>query len=89
MRISWLYLLLALGLPVMSGCTSVLERPLRLEPEHPHDPAADRAACLDYAERNGVVNLGPMMGDSAGNRPDREQRNRLFLRCMQEKGYGF
>jgi hypothetical protein len=89
MRISWLYLLLALGLPVASGCTPVLERPLRLEPEHPHDTMADRAACLDYAQRNGVINLGPMMGDSAQNQPDRQQRDRLFLRCMQEKGYRF
>jgi len=89
MRISKLYLLLALGLPLFWGCTSVLERPLRIEPDHPHDSVADRALCLDYAERNGVINLGPMMGDSVRNQPDREQQDRLFLRCMQEKGYGF
>jgi len=51
--------------------------------------AADRAACRDYAERNGVINLGPMMGDSAQNQPDRERRDWLFLGCMKEKGYGF
>lgn len=89
MQISWLYLLLVLGLPLSSGCTSVLERPLRHEPEHPHDVAVDRAACLDYAKRNGVINLGPMMGDTAQNLPDREQRDRLFLGCMREKGYGY
>ena len=80
---------LLLSLAVLSGCASALDRPIRLEPEAPHALAADRAACRDYAERNGVINLGPMMGDSAQNQPDRERRDWLFLGCMKEKGYGF
>ena len=72
-----------------SGCTSSLEREVRLLPEGPHDQIADRAACLDYAKLYGVINLGPMMGEAAQNQPDRQRRNRLFVLCMEEKGYRF
>lgn len=71
------------------GCASPLDREVRQYPETPHDQAADRAACLDYAKLNGVINLGPMMGDAAQNQPDRQRRNRLFVICMEEKGYRF
>ncbi len=71
------------------GCVSPLEQKVRVEPAGKHDQVADRAFCLDYAERYGVINLGPMMGDSVQNQPDRQRRNRLFILCMEEKGYRF
>jgi hypothetical protein len=71
------------------GCASPLEREVRLSPEGPHDQVADRAACLDYAKVYGVINLGPMMGETAQNQPDRQRRNLLFVICMEEKGYRF
>lgn len=90
MRISITGRTIAAGsLLLLLGCTSALERPIRGEPDGPHDAAADRAACLQYAELNGVINLAPMMGDSAQNQPDRERRDRLFTQCMQGKGYRF
>ncbi len=74
---------------MIAGCASPLEREVRLSPEVPHDEVADRAVCLDYAKLYGVINLGPMMGDAAQNQPDRQRRNRLFVLCMEEKGYRF
>ncbi len=74
---------------LIAGCASPLERSPRVFPAGAYDQVADRAFCLDYAERYGVINLGPMMGDRAQNRPDRQRRNRLFVICMEEKGYRF
>lgn len=79
----------ALLLLLLFGCTSPLERDFKVFPPEVHDEAADRALCLDYAERYGVVNLGPMMLDGSQNLPDRQRRNRLFILCMEEKGYHF
>lgn len=79
---------LVLGL-TLTSCVASGEREIRVEPAGRHDLKADRAICSDYADRYGVINLGPMMGDQAQNRPDRRRRNRLFVLCMEEKGYRF
>ena len=73
----------------LAACTSPLKREVKLSPEGKHDESADRALCIDYAEKYGVINLGPMMGDKVKNQPDRQRRNVLFVYCMEEKGYGF
>jgi hypothetical protein len=81
--------LLLLLLLAIFGCSSPLTREFKVFPAVPHDPVADRAACLEYAELYGVINLGPMMVDGMRNQPDRRRRNRLFVLCMEEKGYRF
>jgi len=80
---------LAAVLMLGAGCASPLQRePLR-QPEGPHDLTLDRSRCFEYAERYGVINLNPTLGDKAENQPDRQRRNNLFYYCMQEKGYSF
>ncbi len=83
------YFLLLLLLTGVAGCSTTFERPVRIEPAKKHDQQADRKFCRDYAERYGVINLGPVLGDDAPNQPDRRRRNRLFILCMEEKGYRF
>lgn len=78
-----------LPLLLLAGCASSFEREVRIEPAGLHDTNTDRAFCREYAERFGVINLGPMMGDDAQNLPDRQRRNKLFVLCMEEKGYLF
>lgn len=74
---------------MVAGCASSLECEIRVEPVGQHDTDVDRTFCREYAERYGVINLGPMMGDRSQNQPDRQRRNRLFVICMEEKGYRF
>jgi hypothetical protein len=71
------------------GCTSPLEREVKRSPTGPHDPVADKALCLDYANRYGVINMSPMLGEDVQNQPDRQRRNLLFVKCMEEKGYSY
>ena len=81
-----LILLLTLSL---AACSTGFERKVVSEPSEKHDLAADKTFCREYAERYGVISLGPMLGEKAAEQPDNQQRKRLYLRCMQEKGYGF
>ncbi|WP_020676981.1 hypothetical protein [Geopsychrobacter electrodiphilus] len=72
-----------------AGCASPVLRVPRVLPPGSPDLAADRARCLAYAERFGVISLAPLLGNKAQNQPDRRRQNYLFLMCMQEKGYRF
>lgn len=85
MRLQLLILLLLL----CAGCVSFGERPVVSEPPGQHDREADAAFCRDYAARYGTISLEPILGEKAQNQPDRRRRNRLFVLCMEEKGYRF
>ncbi len=74
---------------LLAACASPFEQPVRVVPQGVHDQAADYKACREYAELYGVINLGPMLGASAANQPDRRRRKYLFMKCMEGKGYGF
>ncbi len=84
MRRLLLFLLL-----LLAGCGSAFDREIRIEPATPHNLAADKTACRDYAELYGFIDPSPIMGDGAKPQPDRQRQNRLFVVCMEEKGYGF
>lgn len=89
MEVSKLRVISLLLLLLCIACTPAFEREIRVQPQGKHNLEADRSFCRDYAERYGMINLGPMMGDRAQNQPDRQRRDRLYILCMQGKGYGF
>ena len=85
-RILWVFILLVL-LPV--GCAPYTDPGVRLEPAGKHDRMADQKFCSSYAEQYGTISLEPMLGEKALSQPDRRRRSRLFIMCMEEKGYKF
>ncbi len=82
----WIFVLLA---ALLGGCFPYADPVVHLDPEGKHDRAADQAFCSGYAEQYGTISLEPMLGEKAKNQPDRLSRSRLFVLCMEEKGYKF